>query len=244
MPNTPIVNKAYKSGIQGLNLAYATATTITIAAGQVRDSTNVNDIVLASAATINTANTGLNGLDQGSMANNTFYAVYLIGDSTGYSTTGGIISTDTDSPLLPGGYDMSRRIGFLLTNGSAQILEFFQEGNGIDRWMWYGTLISELANGNATTFTDIDMATSVPSIATNVVLQVDLTPASAANQAKFRPNGSGSTNGLAQVSGDVGAVETKNQIIVPCDSSAIVEYLVSNGSDSVDVYVAGYLDTL
>lgn len=243
MPNVPITNAGLMY-VNGLKLSYATTTTLTVATGQCRNSSDVNDIFINSAVTINSAVAGAGGLDTGTIANSTFYAVYALGDSTEYNDGSAILSTSFTAPSLPAGYDMYKRIGAVLTNGSAQFLPFQQVGEDRNRWVIYDTLISELSGGNATTFTDVDLATSVPLSATLVMLQANMTPATADNQLKLRRNGSSSTNGSVQVYGSVATKVSSSQVIVPCDSSAVIEYLVSNGSDAATLLTAGYLDVL
>lgn len=78
---TPMVNLG-NLYIDGLSIAPgATTSLITLNTGAARDSTNTDDIVLLTAATINGAVNGVNGLDTGALAANTFYYVYLIGSS-------------------------------------------------------------------------------------------------------------------------------------------------------------------
>lgn len=243
MPNVPIVNAGLKY-VNGLIPSYASTTTLSVAAGQCRNSNNVNDIVLGSAATISTAVQGAGGLDNGTIAANTMYAVYVVADSTGYNDTAGMISTSFTAPNIPGGYDMYFRIGSWLTDGSSHFLPGQYQGDGLERWFVYDTLISELSAGTATSFTDVNLASSVPLMATLVMLQANMTPATADNQLKLRRNGSSSTNGSVQVYGSVATKVSSCQVIVPCDSSAIVEYLVSNGSDAATLLTAGFLDVL
>lgn len=78
-PNYPMVNLGYLD-VQGGRMTYATTTTFTVAAGQFRDSTNTNDIVLP-ATTVSISKTALNGLDVGTVAASTIYYVYAIGSS-------------------------------------------------------------------------------------------------------------------------------------------------------------------
>lgn len=239
----PIANLGMQY-VNGCLVSYTDATHIVVATGQVRDSTNVNDIVVPATVTINTAAMGAGGLDTGSMANNTIYAVYVLGqalDSSAYSAT--ISASDTE-PALYDDWNIFRKVGHVLTNGSAQILPFIMVGDGLVRTTMYDTLISELAAGNATTFTDVNVASSVPLGKKTVHLVAALTPATAANQVKLRTNGSASTNGNKQMSGDVAAVVHTDEIDIQCDDSAIFEYLVSNGSDAVTLYVAGYDEVL
>lgn len=243
--NIPIVNEPnlYADNLQ---LAWASVTTLTVAAGQCRDSTNINDIILDAAVTINGAANGANGLDQGSLANNTMYAVWMIGDSFKNNDAAAVISTDTSAPLLPSGYDMYRRIGWVLTDGSAQFLLFWQIGDAKQRMYWYDVGISELSAGNATTYTAIDLATSVPPIETEVLLNVAYTPASATNVAHLLPYGSSATNGIVQFGYGVAAAQ-KGMARVPARlNSAVptIQYKVANGSDALTLLVQGYIDNI
>lgn len=241
----PVVN-APNLYVDGLELSWASATTLTVADGRARNSTNQNDIILDAAVTINGAVSGaINGLDQGALANNTFYAVYIVGDSYGNNDTGAMISTDTDSPLLPGGYDMSRRIGWVLTNGSAQFLKFWQYGNDKERQYYYDVGISELAGGSSATFAAVDLATSVPPIATEVLFDVAYTPNGATDVAEFLPFGSSATNGIVRFGYGVAAAQV-GMASVPCRLDAGVpkiQYKVTAG-DTLTLLTIGYKDYL
>jgi hypothetical protein len=77
----PMVN-AGDLYINGLHLTTGTTDLlVNVAAGAARDSTNQDDIVLGTAAIANIATNGVNGLDTGTVAANTFYYVYVIGSS-------------------------------------------------------------------------------------------------------------------------------------------------------------------
>src|SRR5258708_33714271 len=68
---------------------------------------------------INSAVNGVNGLDTGTIAASTQYAVYLIGDSRNYNNAAAVISLTSNypDPLMPSGYDSYRLIGFMATDG-------------------------------------------------------------------------------------------------------------------------------
>lgn len=76
--------------------------------------------------TINCATTGANGLDTGSLANNTWYYLYIISDG---ATVAGLASTSSTSPTLPSGYVYRYRVGAMRTGGSATFLRIRQNGN-------------------------------------------------------------------------------------------------------------------
>ena len=243
MANTPIVNAGLKY-VNGLELAWASDETITMAAGAARDSANSNDIVLSAAATISNITNGANGLDTGSVAASTMYAVYVIGDSTKYESTAGLLSLASNSePSLPAGYDMYRRVGWVLTDGTSDNLLFWQEGMGQVRKYFYDVGISELSGGSATTYTAIDLATSVPPIDTTVILDIAYTPNSATNNAEFLPFGSSATNGVVRYGCGVAAAQV-GQIEVPAKlNSAVptIQYKVDT-SDALTLLTTGFYD--
>lgn len=243
--NIPVVN-APNLYVDNLELAWASATTLTMAAGAARDSTNANDIILSSAVTINAAVNGANGLDAGSLGNNTFYAVHVIGDSFGNNDAAGMLSTSATAPVLPGGYDMFRRVGWVLTSGAAAILAFWQYGSDKTRDMYYDVGISELSGGNATAFTAINLASSVPTTAGQVRFDIAYTPAGATNVASFIPGGSSATNGIVRFGTGVAGAQV-DSIMVPMElvaSVPTVQYKVSAGGDALTLLCTGYVDYL
>jgi hypothetical protein len=265
---SPVVNAgAYY--INGLYLTWLTTATISIANGACRDSTNQNDIVFSptvvttttpytttpSTLVINTAQQGALGVDVGTIAASTMYAVYIIGDSLGNNATTAVISTSFTQPTLPYGYDSYRRIGAVLTNGSSQILAFTQEqpGGQPGRRMWYSTPISVLAATASATFVAQNLAAAVPPIISNVTLQADLLPNTAAAFVELRPTnaitGSGGAAGNVKMSGDVAAVHHFGQLQVCSGLDANVPPRASidwltDAVSTVALTVTAYVDHL
>lgn len=240
MVSTPVKN-APNLYIQGMRLAWTSGTVITVASGRCRNSTNENDIISTATVTINAATTGAGGLDQGALANSTFYAVYAIADSNGYETTSAVLSADTSSPLLPFGYDMYRRIGYVLTSGAAAILEFRQEGVSTDRWMWYDVGIQELNAGASAVYAAVNCATSVPAQATMILFDAVLTPTGAADLAHLQPTGATGADGYAILSGPVAGVVMRAPLLVPCNGTPSVNYKVTG---TLTLNTKAYLDQL
>lgn len=238
--STPMVNAPFLS-IQGLRLGWTDGTHITVAAGRARNSSNLNDIILSAPITINTAAQGAAGLDIGAMANNTFYAVYVIGSSYSAASPSALISADLNQPLLPGDYDMYRRVGFVLTSGAAAILEFRQTGTGVDRWMWYDAGIEELNAGAQAAYTAVNIATSVPAMATEVLFDVILTPTGAADTVHLQPTGATAADGYAILSGAVAGVVQRAPLVVPCNATPSIDYKVTG---TVTLNTRAYLDQL
>jgi len=243
MVATPIVNAGQKY-IEGLLVSYNDTTKLDVASGQARDQSNTNDIELASSVTIDASNNGKNGLDTGSLANNTIYAVYVIGNSRDNADAAAIVSSDLSQPVLPKDYDMYRRIGYVRTDGSAEFLKFYMYGNGHNREVWYDVARSVLSNGTSTTYAEIDLSDDMPSLSTTVILDVAYTPNAATNVAELRNIESSATDGQVRFGYGVAAAQV-GMVRVPAglDSGDVkIEYKVANGSDDLDIGLQGYVD--
>jgi hypothetical protein len=262
--STPITN-ARQYYINGLKLTYVSGTTMSVSAGRCSNATNLNDISVglpqnvaatqtgtepvpagSGAVLINTAANGAGGLDTGAMANNTFYAVYAIGDSYGIEPGSAIISANLVSPLLPAGYDMSFRIGFIKSSGAAAILPFRQDGCGLDRWMWYDAAIAtSVTAGASATYAPVDASAGLP-VATPTMVNwlCVFTPTAAADKLVLVPGTSTATLGYASASGSVAAVANTVNLVCPTDAPVTdaIDYKVTGSA--VAISVAAYLDQL
>ncbi len=121
--------------IDGLVLSTAgSSSTFGVAAGMATDSTGVESMVLPFAVTKTTSSwavgSGNGSLDTGTIANNTWYHVHLI-KRTDTGVVDVLVSTSATAPTLPTNYTVFRRIGSLLTNGSAQWMKFVQSGDTV-----------------------------------------------------------------------------------------------------------------
>lgn len=125
--------RGYLAGC-GLSTAGSSAT-ISAAAGVAMDSANAYLMQLSAISKTTSAwsvGSAAGGLDTGTIANNTWYHVYVIRrPDTGVVDL--ILSTSASAPTLPANYTQYRRIGSAKTNGSAQWRKFYQDG---DRFSW------------------------------------------------------------------------------------------------------------
>ena len=237
----PIVNLPFLYAVNG-QVSWTSATALAVAAGQFRDSTNTYDLVL-SASTINAANNGLGGLDTGDLAASTQYQVYVIADSTGFETTGVILSASATAPTMPAGYDIYRLITYWMTDSSEELINGYVLGATNDRTFVYQSAIEVIAAQSPTTLTAYSLASCVPAINnSSIYLVVEYTPANVANLAFFTPgNASAATNALA-VKSTVVSVETINNLqLVSTLVSGVpkIKALVS-ASDSISAFLARY----
>jgi hypothetical protein len=262
IPNSQVVNAGllYANGLQlSAQIAFGAMTPkqITVQLGAARDSTNTNDIILgATSATpdepttpatpivINGANVGANGVDVAAIVLSSLYAVYIIGDSTDYNPVAGLLSLSSTKPNLPGGYDMFRRIGWVLTDGSANILQFWQYGSDETRTYYYDVGISVLSAGASGTFAAVNLSTAVPPINTEVLLNYTFTGTATTDIAEILPYSSVATSGIIQISGGVTTAQV-GMVWVPCQLTAggVPEILYKvTGTATLTLLVAGFKD--
>jgi hypothetical protein len=243
-PNTPIVNAGIKY-VNGLEIQKIDNKIINMSSGAARDSTNTNDIILNLPIIINGSLVGANGVDSEPLVNNQFYAVYIIGDSTNYLPVAGLLSTNNLQPNLPDNYDMYRRVGWVLTDDSSNILNFKQFGKNEIKNYYYDIGIVILISGSSTTFINLDLSPAVPPIDTQVLFLCSYVPALASSQLEFQIPGTVAGNGVFQFGyGVAGGLSQQGMITVPCRVNlnvASVLYKVFVG-DFVRITVAGYTD--
>lgn len=130
------LNRPLRNCIAGVQLSTAGASaTFAVSTGAAADSTNIDMLELLTALSKTTSawavgNAG--ALDTGSIANSTWYHVWLIKRvDTGVVDV--LISLSATAPTMPANYTLKRRIGAMRTNGSAQWERFFQDGDNF-RW--------------------------------------------------------------------------------------------------------------
>jgi hypothetical protein len=126
-----------RGAIDGLTLSNNATNSIAIAAGQCADATAVQYLSTSSAyykslggswsAGAGTSGSPVNGLDTGSVSASTWYHVWCIGKTDG--TTDFLFSTSATAPTMPSGYTLKRRIGSVKTDGSSNVIKFYQFGN-------------------------------------------------------------------------------------------------------------------
>lgn len=255
--------------INGLNISVASTTVLAIAPGQARDSNNNIDMPVGfpnlqgntfpveqfqgymPPLTINTAVSGIGGLDTGTIAASTQYAIYLIGDSRGYNQVAAILSLTSNAyPLMPLGYDSLRLIGFIQTDGSSNFVYATHKPQNMIGALQYFNVppLSVLAGGSATTFTAIDLTTNsaVPTTTLpNVIVEllVVFTPSAIGDVVQFRPTGSSATAGLVTITGEAAGIAQTQYVQVIAGVGASkpeIDYKVTSGSDTVSVSVASW----
>ncbi len=253
----PIVNAGLKY-VNGLEMAWATTTTFTIAAGSARNSSNLNDITLNAPVTILSTRVGVNGVDLAAVAASTMYAVYLIGDSTKYMPSAAILTLAINAgtglvataPSLPSGYDMYRRIGYVKSDGSSLFLKFWQYGHANEKGMYYDTPIATAAiTTSADTYQNQSLVAGIPPIACETVLKITFTPETASDIATFVPYGSSPTVGMIAFGyGSATTVPQVGMAKVPCALNTVAPTIAfkttADTPEALVIAISGYVDSL
>jgi len=102
---------------------------------------------------------GVNGLDAGSEAADTWYYLWLIKQTASPLTVGAVLSTSTTNPTMPAGYTHKRLIGAVRNDGSSNFIPGYctQWGNG------QVTFMPDVRHSNG-----LDTATAPTQIGTNL----------------------------------------------------------------------------
>lgn len=260
MSSEPIVN-APNLYVNGLQIAFVAGSTpgdtFTVNPGAARDSTNTYDIIVNSAITVSNAVTGVNGVDTGTIQNNAWYAVYLLGDPTGYKKPCCVITEVTTAPIplpaLPPGYGSFRRIGWVKTDGSSLFLSFYQRGNGDFRQYEWDVEETILNLGGSTTFLAVDCTAGSPPLAGCIYLNCAFTPTTAGNIASVRTTGSlaAASQTPIVIEGQVNGerIQISNQrvftrIIPAVNGIPSIDYAVTGGTSTLSLAIFGYDDYL
>jgi len=271
-PTIPIVN-AGLSYINGCRLSWLGLTSFGVASGQVRDSTNTNDIVISSACVVSISSSGaVNSLDTGTIAASKMYYVYAIGSSLSDAPSGCLLSLSASAPSLPFNYDMFRRIGCVSIDSGSHVRPFMQSGFGQNRSMWYdpgtsaltgGIVIPSSGTGGSTSFVNLGLLISlVPQLPVECIIRCAFTPNSANNVLYLAPAtiDNGTTACVGSVVSMSAAATGSAQVAslrVPCAipnaaqiaaltilANVTVLYASTSSSDSVVFLLNGYIDQL
>jgi hypothetical protein len=257
-----ILPEGYIYGLTLANNASDATNDIDIAAGRCRDADDQTDMVLAAALTKRldatwSSGTNQGGLDTGTKAISTLYAVWLIKNSDS-GTVDALFSTSATSPTMPADYDRKRRIGWIRTDGSGVILGFVQSPNSPERIILKAMLQDVAVTGNATT-TSVSVTSNAPpkvqvilsALLTNqgtsgngtialVIRETGETDAVASTTVNFDILSSVSADGLAVIQ-SFGAASEK---VVRTDASRNYNYRKTNmtGGATVRLMIRGWID--
>ena len=238
--------------VHGAALEWVSATSVKVGTSNeptyLRDQRNRGNIIFSGTLTADITSSGAGGLDTGAEAADTWYGVFIIGDSTGVNTPKAMLSISKDNPTMPAGYDRFRRVGWVRNNGSSNFRRFMQNGAGAYRRYHYDeerSLVQPLSGGTATTFTDVPLTAFMPVTAKRCEVVCGFDTTSPSQFFEIRPDGSSvadpATFGVVGVAAPTAITQP---MCIHTSDTQTFEYMVSAAGASLDVYVVGYEDEL
>lgn len=236
----------YFNGLGISNDATTPHSVLDVAPGSCLDSTGTFQLTLPVASTLSTATVGLNGLDTGTIAVSTVYAVYVVADPVTQQATGLMCSKNITTPLLPFGYSAYAKIGYFTTDSSGYILAGYWSDNDAPRRVFtFDTFISVGTTATEAAYTAVNLTKFVPLVNNlQVQLYVSYTPGVAGNYLSLQ---AGNATGAQQIiTGQVASIAITNVVNVLAQTVAIstvpspVINYKNSGTDTIAMSVAGY----
>ena len=234
----------YINGLGISNDATTPNTLLDVASGSILDSTGTFQLSLNAPVVINIANNGLNGLDTGTIAASSLYAVLLVCDPVTQQPSGCMLSLSSTAPLLPFGYSAFALIGHVAIDASSHILKgYWSAGNGRNRlFMYDAPQATAITAGAATSYTAVDLSALVPAFDNVPVwIKSSFVPGAASRTLNLQPTGA--TGNAITVTGQVTAVPVTSSSYLFAKlvtAKPEISYVVSNAGDAVALNVAGY----
>ncbi len=220
------------------------------------DSPSIVKLIVSATLTADITVTGAGGrnVETAEQADK-WYAIFVIGSVAGAKPVKLFLVNEDDllTFAMPSGYDALARVGRVRNDGSSNLLNFVQRGNGSTRRIWYLENVANtrvLTNGNATSFAAVALVNFVPPNTDNVIMRPSFSTgtgggASTAAGAFMRPTGDPSTTPAWRIQPGVHSTsETIEQIEMPCNSSQSIDYQVTDAANALTLSVLGYDDEL
>jgi len=213
-----------------------------ISVGECRDDTNTENIRLSSTLTIQIdAAAGINSIDTGSVAADTWYYIWLLKGSSGI---GAVYSTSKTTPTEPSGYqDAKRLIGAVLTDGSSNITDYTCcELSGGGLLYYWDNGVQDLNTGTGSTSEQTVTLTAPPIAGLEAIVSAEVQRSGSTGRGKVYPTDVADPVGW-QVSGNApgGTTSVANTTFrVKVDSSGQVHWRIHNSNNELDIFTIGW----
>lgn len=117
-----IANNVIVGYIDGFEINPVSANVVSVADGRVEFNSAL--LTVTGVANNDITTTGADGLDAGSVAADTWYRLYLIRNTT--TNAFATVFSTSATPAVPAGFELIKRIGWRLTDGSAVLRNIYQ----------------------------------------------------------------------------------------------------------------------
>ena len=237
----------YANGLGISNDATTPHSILDVAVGDILDSTGTYQISLTAPVKVSSAFNGFGGLDTGTVADSTVYAVYLVGDPVDLNPTGLMLSKSLTGPLMPFGYSVWSLIGYATTDSSGYfLLGYWSAGNSTTRTFTYDAFqATAVTGGSSATYANVKLNTLVP-LVNNLPVQLYTVfyPGAASDTASLQcGNGTGDqtiiTGQVEHVNVTTISTILAQNVTITSVVYPVINYKVS-GTDTLAVDVAGY----
>jgi hypothetical protein len=225
--------------VNGMVTSFTSASQVTIAAGTCRDRNDKDDQTLAAPVNVDITIAGAGGLDAGVEAVSTWYYIHVISDSNAVNPTVGILSTNQTVPTFPAGYDRSRRVGSVRNDAAGNFVSFVVRGVGTDRSVQYRDAITNhqpLTGGAATVITAVNCTAHIPNTGGSGRFQFVQRGTVIAS---FYDDQAATVPQRTLVAGN-----SLSDVVLRVSGSQRIAYSNAAAGGLVDVYVAGYEESL
>lgn len=192
------------SGFKNLSIKVATTTTVTVAADFVTTTDGTSFQSTAVSSTVDLGTTGADALDAGTIATDTWYAIWVVAKADG--TTKCVASTSASSPTMPSGYTYKARIGWVRTvNATATLYGTWQLGRRVQYVVGLASTGSSLPiivnSGSGSSWTSASVSNFTPSTASMIGLIPGSSNQASGNYSCIAPNSSYTFPGGVGVTG-------------------------------------------
>lgn len=193
--------------------------------------------------TVDITASGVNGLDTGSEAANTWYSIWVI-YKPATNTIAGLLSTSEASPTMPSGYTKKRMVGHVRNNAASNfsIIEnfgddFHDRGDPSPDADDFG-LGDFNTDGN---WHDMDLSPYIPPGAKLSLFLIYIEDALTQSWLEFRRKGSTTEKNVSSVTTQVANTLHRSDGIVPLDENRKIQYHgINRGFTNIVVQVRGW----
>ena len=185
---------------------------------------------------------GINGLDTGDEAIDTWYSIWVIYDYIN-DLTKGLLSKSLDSPTLPAGYTKKRRVGWIRNNADGNFMLIYQYGS----WWIYDTwtILFYTADPVKTpNWGDVDCSDYAPPTTRLLLLWMWVLDTNFCHAGMaLRRKGATGTVGTAMVEagGSTGGRLSVDRLS-PCNEDQMVQYQINVSAEEAQLNIFGYYD--
>ena len=228
--------------ISGCEVSRPSVSTVQIGLGEARDDSDSDDMVVSAVLTADITTTGANGrnVDTAEQADK-WYEVNIIRNPTSGALAAFLINEDDLGGFTyPAGYTQKRRVGWVRNNSSSNIRDFFTDGTGHFRQIFWRLELSArnvLNSGSSTGWANVDCSEFAPPTCHTIWFEHYFDPYSTDN---FETRANGESYTFMWLSESV--LGSGAMWICNSDLNQIIEYRVGSVLSDLWLYVMGYID--